>query len=56
MRQETVTLTNAKMKKVLVVEKTLDGLLTYRKVANLLGLISETIEPSYEIIASSSLQ
>ncbi len=49
-------MTNAELKKVLVVEKILDGLLTYRKVANLLGLISETIEPSYEIIASSSLQ
>ena len=49
-------MTNAEMKKVLVVEKILDGRMTNREGANLLGLISETIEPSYEIIASSSLQ
>jgi hypothetical protein len=37
MRQETVTLTNAEMKKVLVVEKMLDRQLTYREGANVLG-------------------
>jgi len=38
MRQETVTLTNAEMKKVLVVEKILDGRMTNREGANVLGL------------------